>query len=95
VQRVLERELGGKGLATWTRPRGGYFVSLDTREGKAAQVIKLAADAGVKVTPAGSTFPYKKDPQDRNIRIAPSFVSSLQDLERAMEVLAVAIQCAA
>lgn len=93
VQRVLERELGGTGLATWTKPRGGYFVSMDTKPGKAAQAIKLAADVGLKVTPAGSTFPLRKDPEDRNIRIAPSF-ASLKDLERAVEVLAVSIQCA-
>lgn len=93
VQRVLERELGGTGLATWTQPKGGYFVSFDTRPERAARVVKMAADAGVKLTPAGSAFPYKKDPQDRNIRIAPSF-PSLKELERAMEVLAVSVQCA-
>ncbi|HXX67923.1 MAG TPA: aminotransferase class I/II-fold pyridoxal phosphate-dependent enzyme [Polyangiaceae bacterium] len=93
VQRVLDRELGGTGLATWTRPRGGYFVSLDTQPGRAERVVKMAADAGVKLTPAGSAFPYKKDPQDRNIRIAPSF-PSLKDLERAMEVLALSVRCA-
>ena len=93
VQRVLEAELGRFELATWTRPRGGYFVSLDTRAGCAAKVVKLAADAGVKLTPAGSAYPYRKDPADRNIRIAPSF-PSLGDLERAMKVLAVAILCA-
>lgn len=93
VQRVLERELGGTGLATWTKPTGGYFVSLDTQPQRAARVVKMAADAGVKLTPAGSAFPYKKDPQDRNIRIAPSF-PSMNELERAMDVLAVSVQCA-
>lgn len=96
VERVLGRELGhsdASGLASWSKPRGGYFVSLDTREGCATRVVKMAADAGVKLTPAGAAFPYRKDPLDRNIRIAPSF-PSLPDLERAMEVLAVAIICA-
>jgi DNA-binding transcriptional MocR family regulator len=94
VQRVLEHELGHTDLATWTRPNGGYFVSLDTQPGRASRVVALAADAGVKLTPAGSAFPYKKDPLDRNIRIAPSF-PSLDELGRAIEVLAISIQCAA
>jgi DNA-binding transcriptional MocR family regulator len=93
VQRVLQRELGATGLAEWTRPRGGYFVSLDTQPGRAARVVKLAADAGVKLTPAGSAFPRGKDPFDRNIRIAPSF-PTVSELERAMGVLAVSIACA-
>ncbi|MCL2449138.1 MAG: aminotransferase class I/II-fold pyridoxal phosphate-dependent enzyme [Polyangiaceae bacterium] len=92
VQQILEREIGGTGLATWTRPNGGYFVSLDTQPGRAARVVKMAADAGVKLTPAGSAFPYKKDPEDRNIRIAPSFPSPAE-LERAIEVLAVSVLC--
>jgi DNA-binding transcriptional MocR family regulator len=90
VQQILERELGGTGLAQWTKPRGGYFVSLDTQPGRAARVVKMAADAGVKLTPAGSAFPLKKDPLDANIRIAPSY-PSLQELARAIEVLAVSI----
>jgi DNA-binding transcriptional MocR family regulator len=94
VHRVLERELGHTDLATWTKPNGGYFVSLDTQPGRASRVVALAADAGVKLTPAGSAFPYKKDPLDRNIRIAPSF-PSLPELGRAIEVLAISIRCAA
>jgi DNA-binding transcriptional MocR family regulator len=93
VQRVLETELGGTGLATWTKPRGGYFVSLETQDGKASKVVSLAAAAGVKLTPAGSAFPYKKDPKDTNIRISPTF-ATLTDLERAMEIVAVCVQCA-
>ncbi|HEX4447938.1 MAG TPA: aminotransferase, partial [Polyangiaceae bacterium] len=93
VERILSRELGGTGLATWTRPRGGYFVSIDTRDGLAAKVVKSAADAGVKLTPAGSSFPYRKDPNDRNIRIAPSF-PSVGDVEKAIEVLAISILAA-
>jgi DNA-binding transcriptional MocR family regulator len=94
VLTILERELGGSGLATWTRPNGGYFVSLDVKEGRAARVVALAAEAGVKLTPAGSAFPYKRDPLDRNIRIAPSF-PSIDELGRAIEVLALATVCAA
>ncbi len=93
TQQVLERQLAGTGFATWTQPNGGYFVSLDTQPGRATRVVKMAADAGVKLTPAGSAFPYKKDAADRNIRIAPSF-PSLKELERAIEVLAVSIVCA-
>jgi DNA-binding transcriptional MocR family regulator len=91
VQRILESELKGKGIASWSKPRGGYFVSIDTLEGCATQVIKKAADAGVKLTQAGSTFPYKHDPLDRNIRIAPSF-PPLADVQAAMELVAICIQ---
>ena len=91
VQEVLGRELAGKGVAEWTRPAGGYFTSVDTWDGCARRVIQLAAEAGVKLTPAGSTYPYKRDPRDRNIRIAPSF-PPLADIRRAMEVLAVCIE---
>lgn len=91
VDRVLTRELAGKGVATWTRPRGGYFVSLDTLDGCAHEVVSLAARAGVKLTPAGSTFPHGKDPRDRNIRIAPTW-PTLPEIEAAMEVLSVCIQ---
>ena len=91
VQEVLQRELGDKGIATWTRPEGGYFVSLDTMDGCARAVVEMAGRAGVKFTPAGATFPYRKDPRDRNIRIAPSF-PPLGDIYPAMELLAICIQ---
>ena len=71
VTRIFARDLGGTGLAHWTNPRGGYFVSLDTLDGCASEVVKLADEAGVKLTPAGATFPRGKDPRNRNIRIAP------------------------
>jgi DNA-binding transcriptional MocR family regulator len=93
VDRVFTRELGGKGLASWTRPLGGYFVSLDTLDGLARTVVKLAADVGVKLTEAGATFPYGKDPRDRNIRVAPS-LPKLPEIETAMEVVAVCVQLA-
>ena len=91
VQTALENELAGKNIAEWSKPRGGYFVSLNAMEGCAGAVVDLAAKAGVKLTPAGSTFPYKKDPLDRNIRIAPSF-PPLEDIHQAMELVGICIQ---
>jgi DNA-binding transcriptional MocR family regulator len=70
---VFRRELGGTGVATWTEPKGGYFISLDVLDGCASAVVRLAKEAGVELTPAGSTYPLGKDPHDRNIRIAPTF----------------------
>jgi len=91
VQSVLEKELGGKHIAEWSKPKGGYFVSLNTLEGCAKAVVSMAAQVGVKLTPAGATFPYGKDPLDRNIRIAPSF-PSVDEIRQAMELLAICIQ---
>ncbi len=85
VQQALAQGLADTGFATWTRPEGGYFVSVDTLPGMARDVIRLAAEAGVKLTPAGSTYPYGRDPEDRNIRLAPTF-PPLADVRRAMEV---------
>jgi DNA-binding transcriptional MocR family regulator len=90
VSRVLETHLGGTALARWTTPRGGYFVSLDTPTGTATEVVRLAEKAGVKLTPAGATFPYGKDPYDRNIRIAPTMPTASQ-VETAMEVVCACI----
>ena len=91
VQRVLEKELGGKQIADWSHPKGGYFVSIDTMEGCANEVVEMAAEAGVKLTPAGSTYPYRKDPLNQNIRIAPSF-PSLKEIHSAMELVSICIQ---
>lgn len=93
VQAVLERELGGTGAATWSHPEGGYFISLDTRGGCAAKVVAMAAAAGVKLTAAGATFPYGKDPHDRNIRLAPS-LPGLDEIGTAMELVALCVQLA-
>ena len=87
VLRVLDDRLGGLGIASWSRPRGGYFVSLDTESGCARAVIELAGEAGVKLTPAGATFPYGLDPEDRNIRIAPT-LPGLAEIETATRLLA-------
>lgn len=93
VEDALKRRLAGKGIADWTAPQGGYFVSLDVMDDCATEVIRLAGEAGVKCTPAGSTFPYKRDPSDRNIRIAPT-LPSVDEIRKAMEVLCVAVELA-
>ena len=93
VAKVLKDELGGTGLATWTDPRGGYFVSLDTLDGCAAETLKLAKAAGVTMTGAGATFPLKRDPRDRNIRIAPTY-PDCEELQTAMKLLCVCIKLA-
>jgi DNA-binding transcriptional MocR family regulator len=90
----LDQELGGKGIAEWSRPAGGYFVNLDAMDGCARAVVGMAAEAGVKLTPAGATFPYRQDPRDRNIRIAPSF-PSVTEIETAMAVVTTCIQLVA
>ena len=92
---VLEHLASGlDGVATWTRPRGGYFVSVDVPSGTAANVVRLAGEAGVKLTPAGSTFPLGHDPDDSNIRLAPTY-PSLAELNQAMPVFVTAIKLAA
>lgn len=93
VEDALARELGGLDIARWTTPRGGYFVSLDTRPGLAGKVAGLAADAGLKMTPPGATFPYGKDPEDRNLRIAPTF-ATLDDVQVAMQILVLCVKLA-
>jgi DNA-binding transcriptional MocR family regulator len=91
VESILNRELDGKGIGEWTHPRGGYFVSFDTLDGCAQAVVAMAGEAGVKLTPAGATYPLGIDPRDRNIRIAPTF-ATLEDVQMAVEVLAVCTQ---
>lgn len=88
VQQKLEDGLGGLGVATWTNPRGGYFVSFDGPEGSAKAIVSLMAELGVTLTGAGATWPYGKDPLDTNIRIAPTF-PSLRDLGAALDVFVV------
>jgi len=88
---VLDNELEGSDIASWSRPNGGYFISIDTYSGCAQDVIKKAGEAGVKLTPAGATFPYGKDPEDTNLRIAPSFPAAA-DVKTAMELVAICIQ---
>jgi DNA-binding transcriptional MocR family regulator len=82
VQKVFAALLDGTGVARWTEPEGGYFISLDVLDGSAARVIALAKAAGIAVVPGGSTFPHGRDPDDRNIRIAPSY-STLDEVSQA------------
>lgn len=89
----LESELDGKQIAWWNRPNGGYFISLNTLDGCAKEVVMLAEQAGVTLTKAGATYPYGQDPRDRNIRIAPTF-PSLSELEKAIDILCLAVQMA-
>jgi len=91
VLNYFEKELGGKNIARWTKPNGGYFISLYTLKGCAKKVVSKAKEAGVTLTPAGATYPYGNDPDDSNIRIAPSY-PPLNELEKAAELLCICIQ---
>ncbi len=91
VLNILEEELGELEIGTWTRPRGGYFISFDTMEGCAKAVVAKAKKAGVTMTPAGATFPYGKDPKDTNIRIAPSY-PPLEDLIAATKLFVLCVK---
>ena len=86
VERILTERLGGLGVAEWTKPTGGYFVSLDVLDGTASRVVELAKAAGIALTPAGSSFPHGDDPRDRNIRLAPTF-PPLEQVTAAMEAV--------
>jgi DNA-binding transcriptional MocR family regulator len=94
VLQKLEEGLADTGCASWTKPRGGYFISFDGPEGTAKRIVGLAKDAGVVMTGAGSTWPYKNDPADSNIRIAPT-LPPLDELEAAMEVFVCCVKIAA
>ena len=93
VLKNLDEKIDGLGIADWKNPNGGYFISLNVLNGCAKRVVALCKEAGVTLTPAGATFPYGKDPDDKNIRIAPSF-PSLEELQKATEVLCLAIKLA-
>ena len=94
VTSTLEKEIAPLGLATWNRPKGGYFVSVNTLPGLAKRTIELCREAGVIMTNAGATFPYGIDPKDQNIRIAPSY-PSVSELQQAMDVFCCCLKCAA
>lgn len=91
VLEILQEQLGGKEIAWWNKPKGGYFISLNTLDGCAKKVIALAAEAGVIMTPAGATFPYGRDPRDRNIRIAPS-LPPIDELKKAIDIFCICVQ---
>ena len=89
----LKQNFADSDLAQWNSPEGGYFISFDTRPGLANEVIRLSAEAGVKLTPAGATFPYGNDPEDKNIRLAPSF-PSVEDIDAAMAIFCNSVKLA-
>ena len=94
VEESLERELGNLGIAKWSKPNGGYFVNLDVMNGCAKRVVNLCKEAGVVLTDAGATFPYGADPNDSNIRVAPTFPPQ-EELRQAMHLLCICIRLAA
>ena len=94
VADALDREIAPLGIASWRRPKGGYFVSFNALPGTAKRILALCGEAGVAMTGAGATFPYGRDPQDSNIRIAPS-LPPVEELEQAMEVFCVCVRLAA
>ncbi len=91
---AFDKNLKGKGIASWTNPNGGYFISLDVSEGCAKRTVELCKEAGVTLTGAGATFPYGKDPEDKNIRIAPTFPSR-DELCKAVEILCLCVEISA
>jgi DNA-binding transcriptional MocR family regulator len=93
VLEILERELSPFDLGQWFSPKGGYFISFDAKPGTAKRIVHLCRQAGVVLTGAGATFPYGKDPDDKNIRIAPTF-PPLDELKAAMEVFCVSVKLA-
>ena len=91
VERIFETELGGLGIGTWTEPNGGYFISFDSMDGCAKEIVAMAKKAGVVLTGAGATWPYGKDPHDSNIRIAPTY-PTLEDLQLAAKLFALCVK---
>ena len=91
VERVLEEELGGLGIGSWTEPKGGYFISFEAMDGCAKAIVAKCKEAGVKLTGAGATFPYGKDPKDSNIRIAPSFPTS-EEMKQAADLFVLCVK---
>ena len=91
VENILEDELGELGIGEWTKPCGGYFLCFESLEGCAKAIVKRCKKCGVKMTPAGATWPYGKDPYDRDIRIAPSY-PPVEDLKIATKLFALSVK---
>lgn len=91
VEETFEKNLGGLGIGSWTKPNGGYFISFETMPGCAKEVVNRCRKAGVKLTDAGATFPYHKDPKDSNIRIAPTY-PPINDLKTAAELFTLCVK---
>ena len=91
VEEIFDRELGGLEIGEWTKPKGGYFISFDALPGCAKEIVSRAKKAGVTMTGAGATWPYGKDPQDSNIRVAPTY-PSLEDLKVAAELFTLCVK---
>jgi len=94
VDEILTNRLGGREVATWTHPTGGYFITLDVMDGTASRVVALAKEAGIALTPAGASHPLHDDPHDRTIRLAPSF-PGMDELREAMEGVSTCVLLAA
>ena len=93
VLNTLDKELSELEIGEWTHPVGGYFVSFDAPEGCAKKIVSMCKDAGVTLTGAGATYPYKKDPKDSNIRIAPTF-PPIEELEEALKIFVICVKLA-
>ncbi|MDE6538726.1 MAG: aminotransferase, partial [Ruminococcus sp.] len=93
VCEALEKEIAPLGIGTWTVPQGGYFISFNAPNGCAKRIVQLCAEAGVTLTGAGATFPYGKDPDDKNIRLAPTY-PSMDELKKAMELFIICVKLA-
>ena len=91
VQEILNRELGGTGIGRWSNPRGGYFISFYSLPGCAKAIVERCRKAGITLTEAGATYPYGNDPEDSNIRIAPTF-PSIEELQLALEGFALCVK---
>ena len=91
VESVLEEELSGLGIGSWTEPKGGYFISFEAMDGCAKAIVAKCKEAGVKLTGAGATFPYGKDPKDSNIRIAPSFPTP-EEMKQAADLFVLCVK---
>ena len=88
---TFEKELKDTEIGTWTKPHGGYFVSFNSLNGCAKEIVAMCKEAGVTLTGAGATYPYKKDPDDSNIRIAPTF-PPIGELAQALEVFVLCVK---